>query len=154
MLNGRIAEVGGGCVSVEVYQTIKRGASIEDRQGNTQFSGQAEPGELLRGRLGKVYAYDHGFEVDEDVAVVPEPWDDALSLSLFPRQGSSVALTWGRARGQATLEELAASTCVQTVQARLDPGSDTISHSNRDAPQAVFPTEPPPPPVDCGTLPQ
>lgn len=120
MLQGTVSEMGSGCVGVHVERVVAKGAEIVRADGSVLFDGSAAPGEIVRGRLGSVYAYTHEFRLNEPVVVLVGTFDDDLGLQLLPVEGDVAQVHWSGRRFEAPIEELAAPDCDAKLQARFD----------------------------------
>lgn len=124
LFQAHILDVGGGSVRLEVDALVKAGYPLTNDDGTEIFSGEVQPGEVLRGRLGSVYSWSHEFSSGESVAVLPGPWQELLSFELMPMQGERVIVQWTSARFESTLEELAAEDCSERLAGRVELDSD------------------------------
>jgi hypothetical protein len=140
---GRIEEVGAGCVSVRVERVVSAGMPLPAADGGVRSDGEPEVGELLRGRLGTIYSYDHEFERADSVALFVEPWgDDAIALQLFPVDGDRVQIHWAGQRLELEVAEMVEVDCQSKLEARRKP-SDDVRHGGGGSVQ-TSPAEPEP----------
>jgi hypothetical protein len=124
LFQAHVLDVGAGSVRLEVDAQVKAGDPLTNGDGVEIFSGTVEPGEVLSGRLGRVYAWSHEFTSGESVAVLPGPWGELPSFELMPMEGERVIVQWTSARFESTLEELAAEDCSQRLSERVELDSD------------------------------
>jgi hypothetical protein len=118
---GRIHEVSGGCVSIEVERVVAAGP-LSLANGGT-VDGNSATGAVLRGRLSTIYSYRHEFMAAESVAVLIDAWDEPARFELFPLVGDRVQVQWGPQRLEVELEEMAAPDCAERLEARRTPQS-------------------------------
>jgi hypothetical protein len=124
LFQAHIVDVGGGSVRLEVDALVKASDPILDTEGGVIFSGDVEPGETLRGRLGTMYAWSHEFAIGEPVAALAVSWGDELEFQLMPMSGDRVIVQWTSETFESTLEELAAADCSRRLSSRVDLDSD------------------------------
>lgn len=124
LFQAHVLDVGGGSVRLEVDALVKAGAPILDSEGDVVFGGDVEPGEVLRGKLGTIYAWSHEFAIDEPVAVLPGTWGSLLEFQLMPMTGDRVIVQWTSATFESRLEELAAEDCAERLSSSVDLESD------------------------------
>jgi hypothetical protein len=124
LFQARVVDVGGGSVRLEVDAPVKAGAPILGAEGEVVFSGEVEPGDMLRGKLGTVYAWSHEFAIGEPVAVLAGTWGDLLEFQLMPMTGDRVIVQWTSETFESSLEELASEDCSERLSSRVDLASD------------------------------
>lgn len=129
LFQAHVLEVGEGNVRLEVDALVAAGDPIVDTEGRVLFSGEVAPGEVLRGKLGTIYAWSHEFAIDEPVAVLPGTWGDLLEFQLMPMRGDRVIVQWTSETVESTLEELAASDCSLRLRSRVELDSDVRTDS-------------------------
>lgn len=139
LVTGTILALAEGCVTLDVVWVAKDGLPISNGDGRELFSGSAEPGDQLRGRIGQHYSYSHTFVVGETVVALPTAWGETLELQLMPLHGEDVDLQWGPASFSATLDELKSPECQATIRDRAESaadGEDAASNTGRAMPVA------------------
>jgi hypothetical protein len=142
LLVGRIHEVGGGCVSIEVERVVAAGP-LSVANGGT-IDNNSAVGAVLRGRLSTIYSYRHEFMAAESVAVLIDAWGESARFELFPLAGERVQVQWGPQRLEVELDEMAAPDCAERLEARRTPQSDVVVNGSGSTP-----TSPPLPEPVC-----
>jgi hypothetical protein len=117
---GRIENLGGGCVSIQVERVVATGEPIYGDDGETFFDGDPAVGSTLNGHLQTMYAYTREFEKADAVAVIIGRRGNALALELLPLDDGRVQVQWGGRALEADLEEISAADCREKLPARFE----------------------------------
>lgn len=141
LVAGRISTLGAGCVTLEVLWVAKDGVPVTNAEGRELFSGNANPGDALRGKLGQIYSYSHSFEEGDTVAALPILWGDHLELQLMPLDDEEVEVQWGAAQFRTALDDLASPTCEAIMQANAASADhdDGAPRATAQAPEVIDP---------------
>jgi len=131
LFEGRVIEVGNGCVTVQIDHVVSTGSGVLDGDGQVLFSGQAEVGDVVVGKLGTVYAYTHDFSDGESVVIAPGAFGDVLELQLMPGGSGEVEVHWGRRFGRLPVEDLVGADCVEQLESLPDGGGSTSRSSTQ-----------------------
>lgn len=116
VLQGRVSDIDRGCVAVEVQQAIGDWQPVTANDGAIILDGSVRPGDVVRGRLGRVYSYDHEFHIGDSVACLGTNWDGILNLEMMPIEDDRVRIVRGPREFEASLEDLAAPDCESRLQ--------------------------------------
>jgi hypothetical protein len=139
VLQGRITQLGAGCVSIAVDAATSGAQSVTSPAGALLLGANVSPGQVVRGRLGQVYSYAHDFALGDPVAALAGSWGDMLNLELLPRQDSTVRVQWAGRQFETSLSTLTSDECSAMMSAHRDDDSVRIEGGASDRVHQVEP---------------